>query len=364
MGNTHGVADMAYELQTTTGDLLPACVVSTTPPAVPGSGLTLAAFATRAYVRAGTQLTYVDQPAVTVSITGGDGQYWLAVTDDTFSAFAGWTRRAGSHYMWRASATRPADLNNLLVINQLTVSGGNITAVSAPIGVAPPLSLQTADNVAITGGSVTGLTTAVATQMAAGAATSAGYDLVTGTGHVFIGGHMGFGVAPPTATLDITGTVPVRIGFQKNLGPAITIHPLDADTGGGPPLLLNNVAGTAVGSIQTNATATSYNTSSDVRLKSAVQALGNALTTIQALRPVSFTWRADDSEGHGFLANEVQRIVPEAVTGEANAVNEAGQIVPQQIDHSKLVPWLVGACKELAQQVQALTARVAQLEGA
>jgi hypothetical protein len=120
-----------------------------------------------------------------------------------------------------------------------------------------------------------------------------------------------------------------------------------------------NAAGSSVGSIVTSATATTYNSASDARLKSAITPLTGALDVVRALRPVAFRWNADDSPGRGFVAEEVQEVIPEGViTGARDAVEEDGSIRPQMIDHSKLVVYLVGACKELATQVAALTARL------
>ena len=366
MSNTHGIPDMAKELQATTQDLLPACVVTTTWPTVPvPPSMTLAAFSTAGYVKDGPALVYCAQEAHTVLLTGGDGNYWLGLGQDTFSSLASWNRVAGTLYLWRASATRPPDVDGLLVFASVTVSGGAITAVAPASGVTlaeawraraglGTMAVQNADAVAVTGGTATGLTSAVATQIAAGSTTSAGYDFITGVGHVYIGGKMGFGVAPPVAKLDIV--------FLKNVAPAMSIRPTDSDAGGGPPLVLNNVAGTVIGSISTSATATAFNTSSDVRLKHAIATLAGALERVLALRPVAFRWNADDSAGHGFLAHELQQVIPDAVSGEADAVNDDGSVKPQQVDHSKLVPWLTAACQDLAAQVQALTARVASLE--
>ena len=83
-----------------------------------------------------------------------------------------------------------------------------------------------------------------------------------------------------------------------------------------------------------------------------MQALAGALEAVLALRPVTFRWKADASEGHGLVAEEVADVVPGVVTGAPEAVDAEGRIVPQQIDYAKLVPWLLGA-------VQALAARVA-----
>ena len=126
------------------------------------------------------------------------------------------------------------------------------------------------------------------------------------------------------------------------------------------PLYFEQGGGVNVGSISTTDSATSFNTTSDARLKDAVQPLAGALDVMRALNPVSFLWKADGSPGHGFLAHEVQAVIPDGViTGEQDAVDEHGQMVPQMIDYSKLVPYLIGAVKELTQQVEMLTAKLA-----
>lgn len=102
-----------------------------------------------------------------------------------------------------------------------------------------------------------------------------------------------------------------------------------------------------VGYIFTNATTTTYATASDARLKEAVEPLPNALETIQRLDPVRFRWKADGSVGHGLVAQEVQAVVPEAVSG------GAGDLL-FGIDYAKLVPWLIGAIQTLAARVQVL----------
>ena len=426
--NSHGTPDMMVELDGTLGDLLPACVVSTTPPTVPASGLTLSAFATRAYVRAGTYLTYVDQPAVTVTLVGGDGTYWLAVTDDTFSAFAGWTRRAGSHYLWRVSATRPSDVDNLLTFAQLTVSGGNISAVTTPWGVAPPLALATADKVSLGGHASTGvldvqgsvvasdaangyygvrvwpvapagalLSEGIRIEAATGAGLAgAGYDGIAifnpptggstkalhlqvaagtsrhniyaaGTAPNYFAGNVGIANGAPSYALDVTGDVRVmgRIGvglvpgveqlkvtYNRAAQSGIAVH-TNADSGPGAAIYFSNTnPGTIVGTITTTVSATAYNTSSDGRLKEAVAALPDALATIQRLAPVQFRWKATGDSGQGFIAQDVQRVVPQAVSGDPDDPRPT-----MQLDFSKLVPHLVGAVQELAARLAAVEAR-------
>jgi hypothetical protein len=153
-----------------------------------------------------------------------------------------------------------------------------------------------------------------------------------------------------------TGGNPLELQYARATQHAIVIIPT-ADSGAGNTMLFTNAALGQIGSITTTATATAYNTSSDVRLKDAVEDLGGALDIIQALRPVTFLWRADGSQDYGLLAHELQQHVPQAVTGDVDAMNDDGTIRPQGVDYSKLVVWLVAGIQELAARVQALEER-------
>ncbi|MFN9743516.1 MAG: tail fiber domain-containing protein [Acidobacteriota bacterium] len=106
----------------------------------------------------------------------------------------------------------------------------------------------------------------------------------------------------------------------------------------------------ARGSISTNGTSVSYNTTSDYRLKENVVLLTGALGRLAGLKPSRFNFKSDPGlTVDGFIAHEAQAVVPEAVTG----VKDGPEM--QAMDNSKLVPLLVAA-------VQELTARVAELE--
>ena len=112
----------------------------------------------------------------------------------------------------------------------------------------------------------------------------------------------------------------------------------------------------AVGTISTNGSSTSFNTSSDYRLKENVSYNFDATTRLKQLKPARFNFIADaETTLDGFLAHEVADVVPEAITGEKDAVDDDGNIVPQSIDQSKLVPLLV-------KTIQELEARIATLE--
>lgn len=117
-----------------------------------------------------------------------------------------------------------------------------------------------------------------------------------------------------------------------------------------------------VGYIGTSGTSTSYNTSSDYRLKEDVQPMTGASQRVLALNPVNFAWKADGTRVDGFLAHEAQAVVPEAVTGAKDAVDAEGNPEYQGIDQSKLVPLLTAALQEALGEIKSLKARIDVLE--
>jgi hypothetical protein len=145
-----------------------------------------------------------------------------------------------------------------------------------------------------------------------------------------------------------------------------------------PMIFFNGGAGVA-GSITYDYNGTSYNTTSDYRLKENVSDTWDATTRLKQLRPVRFNWIADDTDTliDGFLAHEVADVVPNAVTGDKDAiepqvlytetdydvingtanvgeVKDAERIEPQTLDNSKLVPLLVKTIQELEARITAL----------
>jgi hypothetical protein len=106
-----------------------------------------------------------------------------------------------------------------------------------------------------------------------------------------------------------------------------------------------------VGSISVTTTATAYNTSSDARLKENIADAESASELIDAIQVRSFDWKADGShQDYGMIAQELQAVAPEAVSGDADSEEMMG------VDYSKLVPMLI-------KEIQSLRNRVAQLEG-
>jgi len=119
-----------------------------------------------------------------------------------------------------------------------------------------------------------------------------------------------------------------------------------------------------VGNISVTTSATAYNTSSDYRLKENVEPLTGAADRVLALKPSRFNFISEpDKVVDGFIAHEAQEVVPEAVTGEKDAVDADGNPEYQGIDQSKLVPLLTAALQEALTEIDNLKERVTALEG-
>jgi hypothetical protein len=154
---------------------------------------------------------------------------------------------------------------------------------------------------------------------------------------------------------------------------------VDSQTGDGPQIQVANIwssvlngfrflsfrinaSANEVGSISTNGSSTtSYNTSSDYRLKENVQPMQNALAKVAALKPCTYTWKADGSNGEGFIAHELAEVCPQAVTGVKDAVDEEGNPKHQGVDTSFLVATLTAAIQELNAKVTLLEQQVLNL---
>jgi hypothetical protein len=145
-----------------------------------------------------------------------------------------------------------------------------------------------------------------------------------------------------------------------------------ADAGNAILFLGYSSASSAVGSIQTGSSSTTYATSSDYRLKTDVQPMTGAADRVKLLKPCNFEWIVDGTRVDGFIAHEAQEVVPEAVTGTKDAMrDEEYEVTPatdteaavmgtrsvpdmQGIDQSKLVPLLTATIQELIARIEAL----------
>jgi hypothetical protein len=125
-----------------------------------------------------------------------------------------------------------------------------------------------------------------------------------------------------------------------------------------------------VGSINYNNSTTSFTTSSDYRLKNTVAPMMGALAKVALLKPCTYKWNCDGSDGQGFIAHELAEVVPQCVSGEKDAVEtytdeegvEQTRPVHQGVDTSFLVATLTAAIQELKAELDQAKTRIAALE--
>jgi len=125
---------------------------------------------------------------------------------------------------------------------------------------------------------------------------------------------------------------------------------------------LNSGGAAQVGNIVVNVSSTAYNTSSDYRLKEAIAPMTGALAKVALLKPVTYKWKINGSDGEGFIAHELAEVCPHAVSGAKDAVDADGNPRYQGIDVSFLVATLTAAIQEQQALITSLTARIAALE--
>ncbi len=170
--------------------------------------------------------------------------------------------------------------------------------------------------------------------------------------------RVGIGTDSPGANLDIVGAT--------NTSTSSLLRVRTTDN----PNALEKVVGfyvntnTERGFISVNQYQTTYSTSSDYRLKENIVPISNSVERLKELKPYRFNFINGDPEYivDGFIAHEAAEVIPEAVTGEKDAVDEDNNPSYQGIDQSKLVPLLTAALQEAISKIEQLEARVKELE--
>lgn len=127
-------------------------------------------------------------------------------------------------------------------------------------------------------------------------------------------------------------------------------------------VVFKNSADALIGSISLTGSATSYNTTSDYRLKENQLPIKDAVEKLLNLKPCTYTWKTDGSQGEGFYAHELQKVVPLAVTGTKDGLNEDGTPNYQSVDLSKLVPLLTAALQEAWLEIKWLKSQISALK--
>lgn len=121
--------------------------------------------------------------------------------------------------------------------------------------------------------------------------------------------------------------------------------------------VFTNSTNTIAGSISHNtATTIGFNTSSDYRLKEDFKDF-NGLDILSNIKFYDFKWKEENKRMHGVIAHELEPLLPLAVSGTKDAIDEEGNIVSQGVDYSKLVPILGKAIQELTERIKQLESK-------
>jgi hypothetical protein len=156
----------------------------------------------------------------------------------------------------------------------------------------------------------------------------------------------------------------IRAADIANTAYGLAIQNAAASTGGRFINFVNSSNTTNGFVSQTNSTTVAYTTSSDYRLKENIQPLQNALTRVSLLKPVTFTWKESNDIGEGFIAHELAEVIPDAVCGSKDDIDDNGSPKYQGVDTSFLVATLTAAIQEQQTIINELKSRIEALEGA
>ena len=142
------------------------------------------------------------------------------------------------------------------------------------------------------------------------------------------------------------GTSNYGSGFIKGNVGRSTLYMATSTTSAASLQVFFNPNG-VIGSISVTGSATSYNTSSDYRLKEDLQDF-KGLELVSKIPVYDYKWKADKSRSYGVMAHELEEVLPQAVSGKKDAEEM------QSVDYSKIVPLLVKSIQELSAKLEAL----------
>ena len=110
--------------------------------------------------------------------------------------------------------------------------------------------------------------------------------------------------------------------------------------------------------------ASAFTVTSDYRLKENIEPLKNPIDRLKQLKVYRFNWKdkLDEDKVDGFIAHEVSDVIPEAVAGEKDEINQDGEPEHQGLDQAKIVPLLTSALQEAILKIEQLETRIQTLE--
>lgn len=167
---------------------------------------------------------------------------------------------------------------------------------------------------------------------------------------------------------DPTNTGTKTLGIYSNGNHGFRYQALETAVDGGTGLVQPAVWGFAqllfdFNAYKNGANPVTLGSYSDYRIKKEIGLLENAVNTIKLMRPITYTAKTETAQTEnakdvkqGFLAHEMQDIIPSIVLGEKDAVNAEGEYDLQSIYYAGLTPILVKAVQELTARIEALEA--------
>jgi len=183
--------------------------------------------------------------------------------------------------------------------------------------------------------------------------------------------RFGIGTNEPGTTFDVlqtgnTGRTVARIrasdtGVDSNNTLLELSFPEDPTCNGAYFIKFTDADG-EIGFIKATNNGVSFSSLSDYRLKTNIQPLTGAVERVLNMKPCTFNWLRNGVSSEGFIAHELQEVVPEAVTGIKDEVNDEGNIVPQGVDTRYIVPVLTAALQEALKRIGELETKVAKLK--
>jgi len=232
-------------------------------------------------------------------------------------------------------------IDGIAYLDQVDVNAGSIDGVD--IGSNAPATNLTVDLINIDGNNIQ----ATSNQLAFITGGTAERIRIDASGNIFYGAR-----TTTNAITNATSYLDTNTTLQSYQGTGI------------PHMQFLNGA-TTVGSVTNNGTAASFNTTSDYRVKDKLGEIDDAVARVLELEPLLYSFIGNEEVNEGFIAHEVQAIVPNAVTGDKDAVDpKTDAPILQQLDLSKLVPLLTQALKEAIWKIDDLQEKVEELQDA